>query len=69
MKKIDAHAHIGQFGSWAGVEGTPEVLLSFMDEYEIEKTVLCAKDHTGNEGVLEAWRQHPDRFWPLVYVK
>lgn len=68
MKKIDAHAHIGQFGSWAGVEGTPDVLLSFMDEYEIEKTVLCAKDHNGNEGVLEAWRQHPDRFWPLVYV-
>ena len=49
MKKMDAHAHIGQFGSWAGVEGSPEALLSFMDEYEIEKTILCAKDHTGNE--------------------
>ena len=54
MKKIDAHAHIGDFGSWAGVDGSPEQLIAFMDEYEIEQTVLCAKDHTGNEGVAEA---------------
>lgn len=68
MRKIDAHAHIGNFGGWAGVEGTPEVLLHFMEEYEIEKTVLCAKDHTGNEEVLKVWEQYPDKFLPLVYV-
>lgn len=68
MKKIDAHAHIGSFGSWAGVESTPETLLPLMDEYEIEKTVLCARDHMGNEGVLKVWEAHPDRFLPLVYV-
>ena len=44
MKKIDAHPHIGDFGSWAGVDGSPEQLIAFMDEYEIEQTVLCAKD-------------------------
>ena len=43
MKKIDAHAHIGDFGSWAGVDGSSEQLIAFMDEYEIEQTVLCAK--------------------------
>ena len=65
MKKIDAHAHIGDFGSWAGVDGSPEQLIAFMDEYEIEQTVLCAKDHTGNEGVAEAAARYPGRFIPL----
>ena len=68
MKKIDAHAHIGDFGSWAGVDGAPEQLIAFMDEYEIEQTVLCAKDHTGNEGVAEAAARYPGRFIPLVYL-
>ena len=36
MKKIDAHAHIGNFGGWAGVESTPEVLVGLMDEFEVE---------------------------------
>ena len=68
MKKIDAHAHIGNFGGWAGVEGSPEQLLTFMDQYEVEKTILCAKDHTGNEEVAAAAAAHPDRFIPLVYL-
>lgn len=54
MKKIDAHAHIGDFGGWAGVGGAPEQLIALMDEYEIEKTVLCSRDHTGNDGVAQA---------------
>ena len=62
MKKIDAHAHIGDFGSWAGVDGSPEQLIAFMDEYEIEK------DHTRNEGVAEAVARYPSRFIPLVYL-
>lgn len=68
MKKIDAHAHIGSFGSWAGVESTPETLLPLMAEFEIEKTVLCARDHMHNEDVLTVWEQHPDKFLPLVYL-
>ena len=28
MKKIDAHAHIGDFGGWAGVGGAPEQLIA-----------------------------------------
>ena len=46
----------------------PEQLIAFMDEYEIEQTVLCAKDHTGNEGVAEAAARYPGRFIPLVYL-
>lgn len=68
MKKIDAHAHIGDFGGWAGVEGTPERLLSLMDEYDIEQTVLCARDHLGNDGVVRAAERYPGRFLPLVYL-
>ncbi len=68
MKKIDAHAHIGDFGGWAGVDGSPEQLLALMDTYEIEKTVLCSRDHTGNEEVAQATAQHPGRFLPLVYL-
>lgn len=68
MKKIDAHAHVGNFGGWAGVESMPENLISYMDEYEIEKTVLCSRDHTGNDETLAACRQYPERFIPLVYV-
>ena len=68
MKKIDAHAHIGDFGGWAGVGGAPEQLIALMDEYDIEKTVLCARDHTGNEGVAQAAEKYQGRFIPLVYL-
>lgn len=68
MKKIDAHAHIGDFGGWAGVDGSPEQLLALMDTYEIEKTVLCSRDHTGNAEVAQAAVRHPGRFLPLVYL-
>ena len=68
MKKIDAHAHIGNFGGWAGVESTPEILVGLMDEYEVEKAVLCARDHTENDRVADACEKYPDRFLPLVYI-
>ena len=68
MKKIDAHAHIGDFGGWAGVGGAPEQLIALMDEYEIEKTVLCSRDHTGNDGVAQAAEKYHGRFIPLVYL-
>lgn len=68
MKKIDAHCHIGNFGSWAGVENTVPQLLSQMKEYEIRKTVLCSKDHTCNDMVLDAYRKYPDCFIPLAYL-
>lgn len=65
MKKIDAHAHIGEIGGWANVSATAQQLLSLMDSYDIEKTVLCCQD---NEAVLQAIRNWPDRFLGAVYV-
>ena len=68
MKKIDAHAHVGNFGGWAGVSIKAEQLLEQMDEYEIEKTILCASNYEKNEDTLAAYQAYPGRFVPLVYV-
>lgn len=68
MKKIDAHAHIGSFGGWAGFSMSAEELVKQMDEYHIEKTILCASDSEHNEEVREAFENMPERFLPLVYV-
>ncbi len=40
FKKIDAHSHIGYFGSWSDVGITPEQLMGQMDEYNIIKSVI-----------------------------
>lgn len=68
MKKIDAHCHVGQFGGWAGFSINADELISYMDEYEIEKTVLCSADEKTNENTLDAFNRYPDRFLPLVYL-
>ena len=68
MKKIDAHAHVGNFGGWAGVHNTPESLLDDMNEYEIEKAILCSSDYEKNEDTLAAAKKYKDRILPLVYV-
>ena len=65
MKKIDAHAHIGEIGGWANVAATPQQLLELMDMYEIEKTVICSEN---NEAVYRAISEWPDRFAGAVYV-
>ena len=67
MKKIDAHAHIGLFGGWAGVSIDADSLVKQMDEYEIEKTVLCGTDIHDNDDVLKAFKKYPDRFLPIVF--
>jgi predicted TIM-barrel fold metal-dependent hydrolase len=65
MKIIDAHAHVGDFGSWANVSGTERELIRKMDEAGIERSILFSPS---NELVLQAVRKHPKRFvgyvWP-----
>jgi len=62
---IDAHAHVGRFGSWANVSCSAEELLDKMDASCVEKAVLFAPD---NSLVRRAVRMHPKRFvgyvWP-----
>lgn len=68
MKKLDAHAHIGTFGGWANLAITADELVKQMDEYDIEKAVLCSSGHTTNAETSEALKQYPDRFWGAVHV-
>ncbi len=65
MKKIDAHAHIGYIGGWADVGITEEGLIKQMNEYDIEKTVLCCED---NDLTLDVMKRHPGRITGCVYV-
>lgn len=67
MKKIDAHAHIGDFGGWADVRIDIDGLIKQMNDYEIEKTILCSTDSTDNENVLDGYKKYSDRIIPLVF--
>lgn len=64
MKKIDAHAHIGVFGGWAKLSLTADELIAQMNEFDIEKTLLCSQP---NELCLDAVNKYPDRILGMVY--
>ena len=65
MKIIDAHAHIGYIGGWADVGITADDLIAQMDEYNIEKTVLCCED---NDITFDVMNKYPGRIIGAVYV-
>lgn len=68
MKKIDAHSHVGDFGGWAGLHITADELIAQMDEYDIEKVILCSANEKTNEDTNYAFKKYPDRVLPLVYL-
>ena len=68
FKKIDAHTHIGAFGSPFNIDFNTERLLEQMAEYNIEKTILCASSAYTNDDTVAAYRQHPDKIVPLMWV-
>lgn len=65
MQIIDAHAHVGRFGSWAGVSCTAADLVREMRHFEVSKAILFALD---NELARKAVVSYPERFigyvWP-----
>src|SRR3984885_6619460 len=67
---IDAHAHVGRFGSWANVSCTAEELLEKMDASDVERSVLFGPE---NLLVRKAVRRYPERFvgyvWPNPHDK
>ncbi len=65
FKKIDAHTHIGAFGSPFNIDFNIERLLEQMAEYNIEKTILCASSAYTNDETLAAYKAHPDKIEPL----
>ncbi len=62
---IDAHCHVGSFGSWAGVSCTAAQLIAQMDIHGVEKAILFTHD---NELTRKTVRRYPGRFvgyvWP-----
>jgi predicted TIM-barrel fold metal-dependent hydrolase len=65
MKKIDAHAHVGYFGSWCDVGLTAGEMVAAMGDYEIEKSIISYPD---NNVTLAALAEYPDRFAGLAWM-
>lgn len=72
MPVIDSHCHLGR-GTRKQVELSS--LLKQMDALGIERAVLCTVDQfiavrnrEGNDEIIAAVRDHPDRFWGLAAV-
>lgn len=68
FKKIDAHSHIGAFGSPFNVNFNVAALDAQMTEYNIEETILCPAGATLNPELLTAYRQMPEKIIPLYWV-
>jgi len=64
-KKVDLHAHIGNFGGWANVSCNDDQLVQSMLKYNVEKSAVFFTD---NELVRKAVQKYPDRllgcYWP-----
>ena len=65
MKKIDAHAHVGYFGSWCGVGITALEMTEAMRRYEIEKSIISYPD---NDVTLKALLEYPAQFAALAWM-
>ena len=65
FKKIDAHSHVGHFGGWSNVSITPEELIRQMDEYNVEKVVICTFPIEESIATVD---QYPDRFIGAAWV-
>ena len=68
FRKIDAHSHIGSFGSPFNVDFNTQLLSEQMDEDNIEKTILCPAGAHLNEELNIAWREMTERIAPLCWV-
>lgn len=65
MRKIDAHAHVGYFGSWCDVGLTADEMAEAMSRYDIAKSVISYPD---NAVTSQALRAHPNLFAGLAWL-
>ena len=68
FRKIDAHSHLGAFGSPFNVNFDLAKLKAQMAEFNIAKTILCSAGATLNHEVKEAWQKYPEGIAPLCWV-
>ncbi|MGD0638884.1 MAG: amidohydrolase family protein [Nitrososphaerales archaeon] len=62
--KIDAHAHIGEFGSWANVACNADELLALMRLHSVERSCVFYWD---NSLVRRAAAEHPRKITGIVW--
>jgi predicted TIM-barrel fold metal-dependent hydrolase len=65
FKKIDAHAHVGEFGSWCGVAVSSENMITGMAQYNIEKAIISYPD---NSVTMKAREKFPQKFLALAWM-
>ena len=68
IKKIDAHSHIGRFGSPFNIDFDAERLRKQMEEFQIEKTILCPAGCSLNEELNREYKNAPGKIVPLCWV-
>lgn len=68
IKKIDAHSHIGRFGSPFYIDFDTERLKKQMEEFQIEKCILCPAGCSLNEELNTAYKNMPEKIIPLCWV-
>lgn len=68
FKKIDAHTHIGKFGSPFNIDFDGDRLIEQMHQYNIDKTILCSAGGDLNEETAVVYRQHPDQIIPVAWT-
>ena len=65
IPRIDAHAHVGYFGSWCDVGLTADEMVQAMREYGIEKSIISYPDNAVTCRALEAY---PEKFAALAWL-
>ncbi|MDR1576905.1 MAG: amidohydrolase family protein [Deltaproteobacteria bacterium] len=63
--KIDAHAHVGHFGSWCGVAVTAEEMVERMAHYGVKKSIISYPD---NDVTLTAQKAFPNQLVALAWL-
>lgn len=57
MRKIDAHAHVGYFGSWCDVGLSAREMVAAMREYHIEKSIVSYPNNALTRDAIMAYPQ------------
>jgi predicted TIM-barrel fold metal-dependent hydrolase len=65
MKKIDAHAHVGFFGSWCNVGVTSDAMVKAMSAFDIEKSIVSYPD---NSVTLAAIKKYPEKLKGIAWL-
>lgn len=68
FRKIDMHSHIGTWGSPFNMEVNAQTIIKIMDDFNIEKTVICASKSDRNQDVVDAYKAYPERLIPIARI-